>query len=225
MISGLYDASSQGADWSAVGRELYQRLGVDSGSLRIVQPDGPVGERLPSFEPDESVYGERFGFIDPIRAAARRCRPQRRLASAVKVNEDLVPDEVLRRSEFFQNFAKPNGQRYTLLAAPATRTTRSLPSFARACRHRPGQSLPRRRAAACPSRRAGEPAAARGGAHRTHGLWRIRGAARRRTGARCQHDGDFHERGGRGHARRPALPDGDRARGQRVSAAACAGWQ
>lgn len=116
VIDGIYEASSSGSDWSAVGSELFERLGAHSGSLRLMA-DGASTNVFKPAETDEALYAERYQFIDPIRSAARRMMPGRDWHASVTTSDDLVPADIYHRSEFYQDFARQNGQNHMLLGA------------------------------------------------------------------------------------------------------------
>ena len=121
VIGDLYDAGSSGDDWSGVGRKLFQLLGANAGSLRVNREDGRSINLFEPTAPDEALYSDHYALIDPIRAAASRMVSTRDWPSAVMVTEDLIPDEIYHRSEFYQDFARPHGQRHMLLGAVGDR--------------------------------------------------------------------------------------------------------
>jgi len=116
VIDSIYEASSSGSDWSAVGSELCERLGAHSGSLRLNSGGASTNVFKPT-ETEETLYAERYQFIDPVRSAARRLSPGSDWRRAVTTSDDLIPTELYQRSEFYQEFARPNGQNHMLLGA------------------------------------------------------------------------------------------------------------
>ncbi|MEZ2126216.1 MULTISPECIES: hypothetical protein [unclassified Sinorhizobium] len=117
VIGGLYDASAGGGDWFAAGQELFQFIGVDSGSLRLRRTHGHVVNVLQPTLPAEEQYSTRFAPSDPVRGAALREIPARDWGSAVRIGEELLPADTFFRSDFYQNFARPLGRNHLLLGA------------------------------------------------------------------------------------------------------------
>lgn len=115
VVGGLYEASSSDGDWFSAGRELFQLLGVDGGSLLIRQADGRLANMLQPPQPLEEQYGRRFAAIDPMRQAAVRAIPARDWGSAARIGDELVDTRTFFRSDFFQNFARPLGRNNLLL--------------------------------------------------------------------------------------------------------------
>jgi len=117
VIGDIYDAASSGQGWHAVGRKLFDCLGADAGTLRLRRPDGHSDNVFETSSVGESSYADYFSHIDPIRAAVSRIEPKGDWSSAVVVASDLVDEEHYTHSEFYQDFAKPNGQHHMLLGA------------------------------------------------------------------------------------------------------------
>ncbi len=117
VIGEIYEAGSSGEDWRSAGRSMFDLLGVIGGSLRVTRPDGTTVNVFDPSAPGESVYADRYGHIDPIRAAASRIVPGDNWASAVRTSDDIVPETSYHRSEFYCDFARPNGQEHMLLGA------------------------------------------------------------------------------------------------------------
>jgi DNA-binding CsgD family transcriptional regulator len=129
VVGDIYDAGAGLQDWKAVGRRLYNLFGAQAGSLRV---DDPCGESVNLFEPDatiESAYTDHFAHVDPIRPATRTLPLGGDWQSLVVTQDDLVPDEIYHRSEFFNDFACPNGQRHMLIGALGGRDHRVVSFF------------------------------------------------------------------------------------------------
>ena len=114
VIGDLYEASSSGGNWFAFGREFFQHLGVDSGSLRVRDADGRHVNVLQPVLPWEGQYS-RFQALDPVRGAALRTIPSRDWGTTVKLGTELLPNDTFMRSDFYQEFAKPLGRNHLLL--------------------------------------------------------------------------------------------------------------
>lgn len=116
-IGALYEASSEGGDWYAAGRELFRLFDVHAGSLRVWQADGQFANILQPTEPLEERYSQYFAPKDPIRAAARQTIPAQEWGFALRTGNELVEEKPFLRSEFYQEFAKPLGRNHLLLGA------------------------------------------------------------------------------------------------------------
>jgi DNA-binding NarL/FixJ family response regulator len=115
VIGDIYDAGADERDWLSVGRTLFKYLGANAGSLRFRRADGQSVNLFEISEAGEARYTDYYRHIDPIRSALTRIAPLHGSSSAVLVVEDLVDAAHYRRSEFYQDFAKPNGQEHMLL--------------------------------------------------------------------------------------------------------------
>lgn len=113
VIDDIYDGGT--SDWRAVGTSLFHHLGATSGSLRFRQPDGSTSNVFETAGPAESHYTDYYGSIDPVRSAlVKLASAQHRGANALLV-DDLLDGAQYRLSEFYQDFARPNGQEHMLL--------------------------------------------------------------------------------------------------------------
>lgn len=121
VIGDIYDASSNGGDWSGVGRKLFQFLGADAGTLRLKSAGGRLVNVLQPAVPGKDHYTDHYLHIDPIRPAVSRVVCTSDWLSAIVCCDDLIPSETYHRSEFYQDFARPNGQHHMLLAAVGDR--------------------------------------------------------------------------------------------------------
>ncbi|MGV3492000.1 MAG: hypothetical protein ACO1OG_11830 [Devosia sp.] len=117
VIGDIYDAGSSDRDWLEVGKKLFKCLGADAGSLRVRQADGHVVNVFQASEADESQYTDYYSHIDPLRPAIAKLAPPTNWASAVMTPADLVDEDSYRKTEFYRDFAKPNGQDHMLLGA------------------------------------------------------------------------------------------------------------
>lgn len=117
IIGDIYDAGSSGGNWAAVGKRLFNCLGANAGSMRLKRSDGQsinVFELTPG---GEDSYSDYYGHIDPVRAAVSKMTPRGVWSSAVAVVSDLVEHDHYQKCEFYQDFARPNGQHHMLIGA------------------------------------------------------------------------------------------------------------
>ncbi len=115
IIGDIYDAATSDPKWLAVGRALFSYLGADDGTLRFHGADGRSANVFQLSKPGEDRYTNHYLHIDPIRSALSHLSPQPDGACAVLVIDDLLDASLYRRSEFYQDFARPNGQEHMLL--------------------------------------------------------------------------------------------------------------
>ncbi|SEQ41818.1 hypothetical protein SAMN05428969_3007 [Devosia sp. YR412] len=121
VIGDIYDLGSSQGDWLSIGRRLFKCLGADAGTMRFRQANGQSVNVFELSRAGETRYVDHYAHIDPIRAAISRIKPTSDWASAVAVSEDLVDDEQYRQSEFYRDFARPNGQDHMLVGAVGDR--------------------------------------------------------------------------------------------------------
>lgn len=121
LIGDIYDAGANDGDWLAMGKRLFNCLGADAGTMRLRRADGQSVNVFEVSRSGESQYADYYSHIDPIRAAMARIPATQDWPSAVMLSEDLVEAETYHRSEFFQDFALPNGQDHMLLGAVGDR--------------------------------------------------------------------------------------------------------
>lgn len=133
VIGDIYEAGANGGDWRAVGKRLFRCLGADAGTLRLKQPDGHSINVFEPFAEDETTYSDYYTHIDPIRAAAVRIVPSSDWSTSVAVSADLVQDDIYRKSEFYADFARPNGQHHMLIGAVGDRDHSVVGFFRDAC--------------------------------------------------------------------------------------------
>lgn len=117
IIGDIYDAGSNGGSWSAAGRRLFRSLNADAGTLRLTSSGGRSENVFATCDEGETTYSDYFFHIDPIRAAISRIGHNGYEASRVAITSDLVEDEYYHRTEFYREFAIPNGQNHMLLGA------------------------------------------------------------------------------------------------------------
>lgn len=115
VIGDIYDAGSNDRDWQAVGKKLFNCLGADSGTLRFKNADGRSVNVFQLEETGENRYTDYYSHIDPIRTAMNQVMPGGDWSRAVVTPAELVDEDLYRKSEFYRDFARPNGQDHMLL--------------------------------------------------------------------------------------------------------------
>lgn len=114
-IDDIYAAAADEQDWRALSRALFSCLGADAGTLRFRDADGRSENVFELSKPAEARYTDYYLHIDPIRSALSKIRPGSQGSATVLAVEDLLDAESYRRSEFYRDFAKPQGQEHMLL--------------------------------------------------------------------------------------------------------------
>jgi DNA-binding CsgD family transcriptional regulator len=113
VIDDIYDGGT--SDWLSVGRSLFECLGANGGSMRFRQSGGGSVNVLQTARPGEARYTDYYCGIDPVRSALTRFASNQNQPITALVVDDLVDGDRYRRSEFYQDFARPNGQEHMLL--------------------------------------------------------------------------------------------------------------
>jgi DNA-binding NarL/FixJ family response regulator len=129
IIGDFYEAAANDGDWLSVGKALFSCLGADDGTLRVHGVDGRSANVFQLSKPGEDRYTNHYLKLDPIRAALAAISPRPDGRSAVFVIDDLLDGDVYHRSEFYQDFAKPNGQEHMLLGAVGDRDQTTIGFF------------------------------------------------------------------------------------------------
>lgn len=133
IIGDIYEAGSSDCGWIAVAKKLFNCLGADAGTLRLTHPGGRSVNVFELSAESESTYSDYYGHIDPIRAAMTKFEPTGDWSRAVALSADLVDDAVYRKSEFYNDFAIPNGQRHMLVGAVGDRDHTAIGFFRDSC--------------------------------------------------------------------------------------------
>jgi DNA-binding CsgD family transcriptional regulator len=115
LISDIYDASTSDQDWSSLGQRLFRFFGAEAGTFRFRDGDGRYTNVFQTSSPDEDSYSSYYLHIDPVRSAISRMKPAASGAETVVLVDEVVDAERYRRSEFYQDFARPNGRENMLI--------------------------------------------------------------------------------------------------------------
>ncbi|MBO9196981.1 hypothetical protein J5277_22980 [Rhizobium sp. 16-449-1b] len=115
LISDIYDASTSDQDWSSLGQRLFRFFGAEAGTFRFRDGDGRYTNVFQTSSPDEDSYSSYYLHIDPVRSATSHMKPAASGAETVVVVDEIVDSERYRRSEFYQDFARPNGRENMLI--------------------------------------------------------------------------------------------------------------
>jgi DNA-binding CsgD family transcriptional regulator len=113
LIGDIYDASTSDEDWSSLGLRLFKYFGAEAGTFRFRDANGRYANVFQTSEPGEDMYSNYYLHIDPIRTAIATLRPSQE--ETVVFVDDVVDGNAYRLSEFYQDFAKPNGRENMLI--------------------------------------------------------------------------------------------------------------
>lgn len=114
IIGDIYDASENDDNWLAVGKRLFEHLGADAGSLRL-QAGGGRSVNVFETRAENDHYVEHYLQLDPIRAALSSLMRRNEADGKVLLDEELVESEAYHRTEFYRDFAKPQGQEHMIV--------------------------------------------------------------------------------------------------------------
>jgi DNA-binding CsgD family transcriptional regulator/PAS domain-containing protein len=117
LVGSFYEAVTGASDWSEAGAALCQAIGAESATFSVRQWDGRSVNLLSPSDPGETDYNQRYRFIDPIRPLAESIRVNGDWLGAVRFNDEILPPEQFRESEFYRDFARHHGQDYMLIGA------------------------------------------------------------------------------------------------------------
>jgi DNA-binding NarL/FixJ family response regulator len=114
IIGNIYDASSNDDNWLSVGKALFNYLGAEAGSLRLLAGGG---RSVNVFETraESDHYADHYLRIDSIRSALCSLTQTADGEGKVFLDEELTDSSHYRRSEFFHNFVKPDGQDHMIV--------------------------------------------------------------------------------------------------------------
>lgn len=115
IIDDIYEVSTSERDWFSLGKELFEYFGADAGSLRLQDADGRTANVFQPCDAGTDPYSEYYLHIDPIRSALAQMRPNARGTETVVGIDEVVDGDLYRCSEFYQDFARRNGQEHMLI--------------------------------------------------------------------------------------------------------------
>ncbi len=112
LIGLAYEAALEPERWQAVIDALRSNIGANSGLLRLFDDNCTELDfnLTVGFDPVyQEIYRQRFVHDDPIRDGVARLQPGRLVRE-----EAIVPFETLRRTQFYDEYMRPQGKRYIL---------------------------------------------------------------------------------------------------------------
>ncbi|MDM9646356.1 hypothetical protein [Rhizobium sp. S163] len=129
IINDIYEASGSDSDWFSLGKELFEYLGADAGTLRFKSADGRSANVFQPCDEGSDPYTRYYLHIDPIRSAIAdmRCDPKR--GETVVSVDEVVDDGLYRGSEFYQDFARHNGREHMMIGLVGDRDNTIISFF------------------------------------------------------------------------------------------------
>lgn len=116
IINDIYEASTGERDWFSLGKELFEYLHADAGTLRFQSADGrSVNVFQPCSDTGRDSYTDYYLHIDPIRSALHKMRHQTGRGETVVAVDEVVDRDLYRGSEFYQDFARCNGREHMMV--------------------------------------------------------------------------------------------------------------
>ncbi len=115
IISEIYQAATDGLEWTSLRRSLFGHLGAEAGTLRFRDAGGAFANVLCAGEAQDDQYSRYYLSIDPVRSAVTRMHGASAQAGAIYSADEVVDARIYRRSEFYQDFARKNGRQHMLI--------------------------------------------------------------------------------------------------------------
>jgi DNA-binding CsgD family transcriptional regulator len=122
LVPRVYEAATQPEGWDAVLEDLARGMRGTAPGLFLLEPESGTAllERAPSLDPSwQRAYVDHYHRLD-----LRRRELNRRPEGTVIAGHALVPNEVLERSEFYNDFLRPQDFFHVALALPIRRRER-----------------------------------------------------------------------------------------------------
>ena len=116
LVPRVYEAASHPEAWDPFLEDLARRMRGSVPALFLVEPESGASllERAPSLDAAwQRAYTEHYHGVD-----LRRRELNRRPEGTVIAGHALLPDEVLERSEFYNDFLRPQGFFHIALGLP-----------------------------------------------------------------------------------------------------------
>jgi DNA-binding NarL/FixJ family response regulator len=119
-VAAAYEAATGGSTWFAFGNTLRQLAGAQFASLRLL--DGTWNNLLQPASDADAAYLTYYYQLDPYRERGARLTDGP-LFNRARVATELIPTSELRRTEYYRDYARPNGRHHMMgalldLAAP-----------------------------------------------------------------------------------------------------------
>jgi DNA-binding CsgD family transcriptional regulator/PAS domain-containing protein len=122
LVPRVYEAAAHPEAWDPFLEDLARRMRGSVPALFLVEPESGATllERAPALDPAwQRAYADHYQRVDLRRRALNR-RPE----GTVIAGHALLPDEVLERSEFYNDFLRPQGFFHIALGLPIRRRER-----------------------------------------------------------------------------------------------------
>ena len=116
LIGKTYDVASGEGNWLEYGEALAAFGQAHAVAIHLKQADGTYENITQIQGAAWEAYSQYYSKIDPFKEIATR-PPDRSLPSVDWIGQfghELVPDSEFLNSEYFADFARPNGQRYSI---------------------------------------------------------------------------------------------------------------
>lgn len=115
IINDIYGASTGELSWASLRVNLFDYLGAEAGTLRFKEANGQFTNVFRTGETGEDLYAKYFLDIDPIRSAVTRMKISDCGSETVLCHHEVLSTEFYQRTEFYQDFARPNGREHMLI--------------------------------------------------------------------------------------------------------------
>ena len=115
IVNDIYDASTGEVGWSSLRAKLFDLLGAEEGTLRFREANGQFTNVFRTGEAGEDLYAKYYLEIDPIRSAVSRMTVSDGGSETVLFHDDVLDPELYHRTEFYQDFVRPNGRDHMLI--------------------------------------------------------------------------------------------------------------
>ncbi len=116
LVPRVYEAAAHPEGWDSLLEDVARSMRGTAPGLFLLEPESGAAllERAPALDPGwQRAYDDHYHRVD-LRRKALNGRPE----GTVSAGHALVPDEVLERSEFYNDFLKPQGFFHVALALP-----------------------------------------------------------------------------------------------------------
>jgi DNA-binding NarL/FixJ family response regulator len=111
-VAAAYEAATGGGSWFEFGAVLCRLVGAVVVSLRLL--DGTWNNLLQPMAQAESAYLTYYHRIDPYRAHTGAEVPDGPVLNRARLADEILPIAELHRTEYFCDFARPNGQHHMM---------------------------------------------------------------------------------------------------------------
>lgn len=115
IVNDIYEASTGEVGWSSLRAKLFDYLGAEAGTLRFREANGQFTNVFRTGEAGEDLYAKYYLEIDPIRSAVSRMTVSDGGSEIVLFHDDVLNPELYHRTEFYQDFVRPNGREHMLI--------------------------------------------------------------------------------------------------------------